>query len=131
MKTVKTYMVRKPSDISEVRDLPQKHAHQAKEVVIAETVHLSPAWYQADCQCPLDNYIFLSGKGEYNDDNQRHVVALECNGLTTLYVLSVLRLDCSFDGCKKRGLLPQARCRQVKRNRRMLPRQVLCPRRNR
>ena len=38
MKTVKTYMVRKPSDISEVRDLTQKYAHQAKEVVIAETV---------------------------------------------------------------------------------------------
>ena len=60
MKTVKTYMVRKPSDIEEVRNLTQQYAHQAEEVVIAETVHLSPAWYQAVCQRPLDNYIFLS-----------------------------------------------------------------------
>ena len=86
MKTVKTYMVRKPSDISEVRDLTQKHAHQAKEVVIAETVHLSPAWYQDDCQCPLDNYIFLSGKGGYDDENHRQVVAIQCTGKPTLYV---------------------------------------------
>ena len=85
MKTVKTYMVRKPSDISEVQDLTQKYAHQAEEVVIAEMVHLSPVWYQAVCQCPLDNYIFLSGKGGYNDDNQRQVVALECTGHPTLY----------------------------------------------
>ena len=28
MKTVKTYMVRKPSDISEVRDLTKKYAHK-------------------------------------------------------------------------------------------------------
>ena len=77
MKTVKTYMVRKPSDIEEVRDLTKKYAHQAEEVVIAERVHLSPTWYQAVCQHPLDNYIFLSGKGGYNDDNKRHVVALD------------------------------------------------------
>ena len=43
MKTVKTYMVRKPSDIEEVRNLTQQYAHLAEEVVIAETVHLSPA----------------------------------------------------------------------------------------
>ena len=85
MKTVKTYMVRKPSDIEEVRNLTQQYAHQAEEVVIAETVHLSPAWYQAVCQHPLDNYIFLSGKGGYNEDNQRQVVALECDGQPTLY----------------------------------------------
>ncbi|MBR5129878.1 MAG: hypothetical protein IKV03_01450 [Alphaproteobacteria bacterium] len=81
MKTVKTYMVRKPSDIEEVRNLTQQYAHQAEKVVIAETVHLSPAWYQAVCQQPLDNYIFLSGKGGYNEDNQRQVVA----GQPTLY----------------------------------------------
>ena len=85
MKTVKTYMVRKPSDIEEVRNLTQQYAHQAEEVVIAETVHLSPAWYQAVCQHPLDNYIFLSGKGGYNDDNQRQVMALECKGQPTPY----------------------------------------------
>ena len=111
MKTVKIYMVRKPSDINEVKELCRRYNAQAEEVTVTETVNLTPTWYEAVCRAPLDDYIFLSGKGEYNDDNQRHVVALECNGLTTLYVLSVLRLDCSFDGCKKRGLLPQARCR--------------------
>lgn len=85
MKTVKTYMVRKPSDIEEVRNLTQQYAHQAEEAVIAETVHLSPAWYQAVCQHPLDNYIFLSGKGGYNEDNQRQVVVLKCDGQPTLY----------------------------------------------
>lgn len=85
MKTVKTYMVRKPSDIEEVRNLTQQYAHQAEEVVIAETVHLSPAWYQSVWQRPQDNYIFLSGKGGYNEDNQRQVIALECDGQPTLY----------------------------------------------
>lgn len=77
-------MVRKPSDIEEVRNLTQQYAHQAEEVVIAETVHLLPTWYQAVCQHPLDNYIFLSGKGGYNNDNQRQVIALECDGQPTL-----------------------------------------------
>ena len=85
MKTVKTYMVRKPSDIEEVQNLTQQYANQADKVVIAETVHLSPTWYQVVYQRPLDNYIFLSGKGGYNEDNQRQVVALECKGLPTLY----------------------------------------------
>ena len=57
MKTVKTYMVRKPADIEEVRNLTQQYAHQAEEVVIAETVHLSPTWYQAVCQRPLDKSV--------------------------------------------------------------------------
>jgi len=57
MKTVKTYMVRKPSDIEEVRNLTQQYANQAEEVVIAETVHLSPVWYHAVCQRPLDKSV--------------------------------------------------------------------------
>lgn len=85
MKTVKTYKVRKPSDIEEVRNLTQQYAYQVEEVVIVETVHLSPVWCQAVCQGPLDNYIFLSGKGGYNEDNQRQVVALKCDGQPTLY----------------------------------------------
>lgn len=85
IKTVKTYMVRKPSDIEEIRNLTQQYAHQVEEVVIVETVHLSPVWYQAVCQRPLDNYIFLSGKGGYNDDNKRQVIALKCDGQPTLY----------------------------------------------
>ena len=85
MKTVNTYMVRKPSDIEEVKNLTQKYAYQAEEVVIAETIRLSPVWYEAVCQRPLDNYIFLSGKGGSNKDNQRQVLALECDGRPTLY----------------------------------------------
>ena len=50
MKTIKTYMVRKPSDIEEVRNLTQKYANRAEEVVITKTIHLSPAWYQAVCR---------------------------------------------------------------------------------
>ena len=85
MKTVNTYMVRKPSDIEEVKKLTQKYAHQAEEVVIVETIRLSLVWYEAVCRRPLDNYIFLSGKGGYNKDNQRQVIALECDGQPTLY----------------------------------------------
>ena len=36
MKTVKIYMVRKPSDIDEVMELCRKYAAQAEEVVVAE-----------------------------------------------------------------------------------------------
>ncbi len=42
MKTVKIYMVRKPSDINEVMELCRRYAEQAEEVVIAETVNLPP-----------------------------------------------------------------------------------------
>ena len=93
-------MVRKPADIEEVRDLTKKYAHQAEDVVIAERVHLSPIWYQAVCQHPLDNYIFLSGKGEYNDDNQRQVVALECKGQPTLYADPSGSSYCCYLGIK-------------------------------
>lgn len=86
MKTVKIYMVRKPSDIEEVRDLCRRYAHLAEEAVVAETVELPVVWYDAVCRCPLDNYIFLSGKGGYDDENHRQVVALKCQGKPTLYV---------------------------------------------
>ena len=86
MKTVKLYMVRKPADIEEVIDLCGKYAHQAEEVLVVETVHLPSVWYEAVCQRPMDNYIFLSGKGGYSEDNQRQVVELKCEGRPTLYV---------------------------------------------
>ena len=85
MKTVKIYMVRKPSDIDEVMELCRRYNAQAEEVTVAETVNLPPVWYNAVCRAPLDDYIFLSGKGGYNDDNQRQVIALECDGQPTLY----------------------------------------------
>ena len=86
MKTVKIYMVRKPSDIDEVRELCQRYAQQAEEVVVAETVELPKVWYNAVYQNPLDNYIFLSGKGGYDDENHRQVVELKCAGKPSLYV---------------------------------------------
>lgn len=78
MKTVKIYMVRKPSDIDEVIELCRRYNAQAEEVTVAETVNLPPVWYDAVCRAPLDDYIFLSGKGGYDDENNRQVVALQC-----------------------------------------------------
>ena len=86
MKTVKIYMVRKPSDIDEVMELCQRYNVQAEEVMVAETVNLPPVRYNAVCRNPLDDYIFLSGKGGYDDENHRQVVALQCPGKPTLYV---------------------------------------------
>ena len=86
MKTVKIYIVRKPSDIDEVKELCQRYNNQAEEVTVAETVNLPPVWYGAVCRAPLDDYIFLSGKGGYDDENHRQVVALKCQGKPTLYV---------------------------------------------
>lgn len=71
-------MVRKSSDIDEVKELCRRYAEQAEEVVIAETVELSEVWYNAVCQNPLDNYIFLSGKGGYDDENHHQVLELQC-----------------------------------------------------
>ena len=86
METVKVYMVRKPSDFEEVKTLCKKYAHEVEEVLIEETVNLPPTWYEALCQRPLDSYIFLSGKGSYDDFGHRKVVAIKCQGKPTLYV---------------------------------------------
>ena len=86
MKTVKIYMVRKPWDIDEVIELCRCYNNQAEEVTVAETVNLPPVWYDAICRAPLDDYIFLSGKGGYDDENHRQVVALQCPDKPTLYV---------------------------------------------
>ena len=59
---------------------------QAEDVVVAETVELPAVWYDAVCLFPLDDYIFLSGKGGYDDENHRQVVELKCAGRPTLYV---------------------------------------------
>lgn len=86
METVKVYMVRKPSDFEDVKTLCKKYAHKAEELLIEETINLPPTWYEEFCQCPLDNYIFLSGKGGYDDFGHRKVVAIKCSGKPTLYV---------------------------------------------
>lgn len=86
MKTFKIYMVRKPSDFEEVKELCRRYNMQAEEVTVTEMVNMPPVWYDAVCQNPLDDYIFLSGKGGYDDENHRQVVALQCPGKPTLYV---------------------------------------------
>ena len=86
MKTVKIYMVRKPSDIDEVMELCRRYNAQAEEVTVAKTVNLPPVLYNAVCRAPLDDYVFLSGKGGYDDENHRQVVALQCPGKPILYV---------------------------------------------
>ena len=86
METVKVYMVRKPSDFEEVKTLCKKYAHEAEEVLIEETINLPLVWYKALCQCLLDNYIFLFGKGGYDEAGHRKVVAIKCPGKPTLYV---------------------------------------------
>ena len=86
MKTVKIYMVQKPSDINEVKELCRRYNSQTEEVMVAETVNLPTVWYNAVCRNHLDDYIFLSGKGGYDNENHRQVVALKCQGKPTLYV---------------------------------------------
>ena len=93
-------MVRKPSDIDEVKELCRRYAAQAEEVVIAETVNLPLVWYDAVCQNPLDDYIFLSGKGGYDDKNHRQVVELKCAGRLTLYVDPSGSSYCRYMGIK-------------------------------
>ena len=79
-------MVRKPSDIDEVKELCRRYNNQAEEVTVAETVNLHPVCYGAVCRAPLDDNSYLSGKGGYDDENHRQVVALKCQGKPTLYV---------------------------------------------
>ena len=86
MITVKIYLVRKPSDINEVKELCRRYNAQAEEVTVTETVNLTPTWYEAVCRAPRDDYIFLSGNGGYYDDNHRQGGAIQCTGKPTLYV---------------------------------------------
>lgn len=44
MKTVKIYMVRKPSNIDEVMELCRRYAAQAEEVKVTETTELPVVW---------------------------------------------------------------------------------------
>lgn len=67
-------------------DLYLYYIAQAEEVSVMETINLTPEQYNAICSSPLDDYIFLSGKGGYDDGNHRQVVALKCAGKPTLYV---------------------------------------------
>ena len=104
MKPVRVYMARKPSDFEEVKTLCKKYAHEAEEVIIEETIHLPLVWYQALCQRPLDNYIFLSEKGGYDDTGRRKVVAIKCLGKPTLYVDPSGSSYCRYMGVENEDL---------------------------
>ena len=85
MKTVNTYMVRKPSDLDEVKSTTRANSDRLETVAVVETINLTPAEHKRVCRNPLADYDFLKGKGGYNKDNQRQVIALECDGQPTLY----------------------------------------------
>jgi hypothetical protein len=103
MKTVKTYMVRKPSDIEEVISTMAANRHKFEIAEIAETIKLTPAQYQEICESPLNDYDFLSGKGGYNVHNDveyRQVVELTCEGEQPLYADPSGSSYCRYLGVK-------------------------------
>lgn len=101
MKTVKTYLVRKPSDLEDVIQMTRKYGSQDSEtVVIAETIRLNEQTYKAVVEHPLLDRDFLAGKGGYNDDGMREVIALTCKGHKTLYADPSGSSYCRYLGVK-------------------------------
>ena len=100
MKTVKTYLVRKPSDIEEVETLTKCYKNEAEEVRITETIKLTEAQYQAICECPLRDYDFLRGKGGYDDNGNRTAIELTCKGKPSLYTDPSGSSYCRYLGLK-------------------------------
>ena len=107
MKTVKTCMVRKPSDIEEVLDVSKTIVKdcpfRVEEVLISETINLSKTEYKKVCERPLDDYGFLIGKGGYDkvdDKEYRKVVELTCEGHLTLYTDPSGSSYCRYLGIK-------------------------------
>ena len=86
MKTVKTYMVRKPSDLDKVKSITRANSDRLETVAVVETIILSLAEYKKVCRNPLNDYDFLKGKGGYCDEHDyRQVVELKAEGQPTLY----------------------------------------------
>lgn len=103
MKTVKTYMVRKPSDIEDVISTSVANRHEFEIAEIAETIKLTPAQYQKICENPLNNYDFLNGKGGYDVHNgveYRQVVELASDGEQPLYADPSGSSYCRYLGVK-------------------------------
>ena len=69
MKTVKTYMVRKPSDLDEVKSTTRANSDRLETVAVVETINLTPAEHKRVCKSPLNDYGFLKGKGGYCDEH--------------------------------------------------------------
>lgn len=82
---MKTYMVRKPSDLEDVLVLTKKYGYLSEEVRIVEKIKLTPEQYEDVCNNPLNDYPFLEGKGGY-EDNMHCVIELSCGRKKKLYV---------------------------------------------
>ena len=52
----------------------------------------------------MDNYIFLSGKGGYDDFGHRKVVAIKCLGKPTLYADPSGSSYCQYMGVENEKL---------------------------
>ena len=60
MRTVKTYLIRKPSDIKEVLDMSERYPERAEIVVITETIKLTREQYHEIQKYPVSNWCFPS-----------------------------------------------------------------------
>ena len=86
MKTVNTYMVRKPSDLDEVKSTTRANSDRLETVAVVEIINLPPAKHKKLCKNPLADYDFLKGKGGYSDEHDyRQVVEITADGQPTLY----------------------------------------------
>ena len=83
-KSFKVKLARKPSDLSEVKNLDIDHPNE--EVKISETIELSEKDYNDFIKHPLRDYDYLKGKGGYDDDGNRTAVAIRSKGKQTLVV---------------------------------------------
>ena len=86
MKTVKTYMVRKLSDLDEVKSTTRANSDKLETVAVVETINLTPLEYKVLCRNPLNDYDFLKGKGGYCEEHgYRQVIEIKAEGQPTLY----------------------------------------------
>ena len=99
MRTVKTYIIRKPSDIKEVLDMSERYPERAGIVAITETIKLTREQYHEIQKYPLRDYDFLKGKGGC-EDGWRTVVELTCKGKRALYADPSGSSYCRYLGIK-------------------------------
>ncbi|MBQ7633363.1 MAG: hypothetical protein IJS88_04540 [Alphaproteobacteria bacterium] len=99
MKTVKTYLIRKPEDINEVISMSERYPERAIEVEISETIELTAKQYNYICKNPFEDYNFLTGKGGYKD-GYLQVIELTCKGKQPLYANPEGSSYCRYLGIK-------------------------------
>ena len=86
MKTVKTYMVRKPSDLDEVKSITRANSDRLETVAVVEPINQTPAEHKRVCRNPINDYGFLKGKGGYCDEHDyRQVGEITADDQPTLY----------------------------------------------